>query len=231
MTAIKKFEGKLRDAKYPEHIINGITAILATVPFAGGIASLMTDYIPSQRELRLQEFAENVAKDLSELKEKINEEYIRTDEYAFIFEKCFKGAVENYQKEKILAFRAILVNSLTEFEITQTEKEYYLNLVDNLSLLHIQILSFLAYPKKNLELNGMDESIVSGGFSLFFPKVIPNADLEIIKLAFKDLNSYGFTNTSESIFNTMTASSGWNLLGDRVSKNGRNFIRFISLDN
>ena len=61
MTTIKKFEGKLRDSKYPEHVVNGITAILATVPFAGGIASLISDYIPSQRELRLQEFTESIA--------------------------------------------------------------------------------------------------------------------------------------------------------------------------
>ncbi len=61
MTTIKKFEGKLRDSKYPEHVVNGITAILATVPFAGGIASLITDYIPSQRELRLQAFTESIA--------------------------------------------------------------------------------------------------------------------------------------------------------------------------
>lgn len=231
MSKIIKVEKHLKDSKYSEHIINGIKAILANFPVGSGIASLMSDYIPSQRELRLMEFTETIAKDLSELQNEIDENYLKSDEYAFIFEKCFKGAVENYQKEKILAFRAILVNSLTEFEITQTKKEYYLNLVDKLSLLHIQILSFLAYPKKYLELNEMEESIVSGGFSTFFPKVIPNADLEIIKLAFKDLNSYGFTTTSESIFNTMTASSGWNLLGDRVSKNGRNFIRFITIDN
>lgn len=231
MIKIKKAEKHLRDSKYSEHIINGIKAILSNFPVGSGIASLMSDYIPSQRELRLMEFTETIAKDLSELQDDINENYLKSDEYAFIFEKCFKGAVENYQKEKILAFRAILVNSLTEFEITQTEKEYYLNLVDNLSLLHIQILSFLAYPNEYLELNGMDESIVSGGFSSFFPKVIPNANVEIIKLAFKDLHSYGFTNTDSSIFSTMTASSGWSLLGDRLSKNGRNFIQFISLNN
>lgn len=230
MSKIQKAEKYLKDSKYSEHIINGIKAILANFPGGSGIASLMSDYIPSQRELRLMEFTEIIAKDLSQLQNEINENYLKSDEYAFIFEKCFKGAVENYQKEKMLAFRAILVNSLTAFDITQTEKEYYLNLVDNLSLLHIQVLSFLAFPERYLELNGMDESIVSGGFSSFFPKVIPNANVEIIKLAFKDLHSYGFTNTDSSIFNTMTSSKGWSLLGDRVSRNGRNFIRFITLD-
>ena len=230
MRKIQKVEKHLKESKNSEHIINGIKAILANFPIGSGIASLMSDYIPSQRELRLMEFTENISKDLSKLQDEINDNYLKSDEYAFIFEKCFKGAVENYQKEKIIAFRVILVNSLIKFELTQTEKEYYLNLVDNLSLLHIQVLSFLAFPRKYLELNGMDESIVSGGFSSFFPKVIPNANVEIIKLAFKDLNGYGFTNTDSGIFNTMTSSSGWSLLGDRVSKNGRNFIKFISLD-
>ena len=230
MSNIQKVEKHLKESKYSEHIINVVKAVLANFPIGSGIASLMSDYIPSQREIRLMEFTENIAKDLSELQDEINENYLKSDEYAFIFEKCFKGAVENYQKEKIIAFRAILVNSLIDFELTQTEKEYYLNLVDNLSLLHIQVLSFLAFPKKYLELNGMDESIVSGGFSSFFPKVIPNANVEIIKLAFMDLNGYGFTNTDSGIFNTMTSSSGWSLLGDRVSKNGRNFIKFISLN-
>ena len=159
-----------------------------------------------------------------------NEEYIQTDEYAFIFEKCFKGAVEDYQKEKIIAFKAILINSLIDFETTQSEKEYYLNLVDNLSLLHIQVLTFMASPKEYLEFNDLEESVISGGFSTFFPKVIPNVNIEIIKLAFKDLYNYGFLNTDSSIFNTMTSSSGWSLLGDRVSKNGRNFIEFITLE-
>jgi len=230
MDRIRKVEKYLKNSKHSEHIVNGIKAILVNFPVGSGIASLISDYIPSQRELRLIEFTKNIAKDLSDLQDRINEKYFKTDEFAFIFEKCFKGAVENYQKEKILAFRAILVNSLIDFKITQTEKEYYLNLVDNLSLLHIQILTFLAFPRKYLELNELDESIVSGGFSKFFPKVIPNAKVEIIKLAFKDLNSYGFTNTDSSIFDSMTSSSGWSLLGDRVSRNGRNFIKFISLD-
>lgn len=230
MNKIQKAEKNLKKSKYSEHIINGIKAILASFPGGSSIASLMADYIPSQREKRIIEFTESIAKDLSELQDDLDENYLKSDEYAFIFEKCFKGAVENYQKEKIIAFKAILVNSLIEFEITQTEKEFYLNLVDNLSLLHIQILSFLAFPQKYLKLNGLDESIISGGFSSFFPKVIPNADVEIIKLAFKDLYSYGFINTDSSIFNTMTASKGWDLLGDRVSKNGRSFIKFISLN-
>ncbi len=147
---IEKIENKIKNAGITEHIINVLKATLSTVPFTGGLASLISDYIPSQRLLRLEEFTQNIADDLIRFKESINEKYILTDEFAFIFERCFKGAVENYQKEKILAFKAVLINSLIDFDLTQNEKEYYLNLVDNLSLLHIQILSFMAFPKDYL---------------------------------------------------------------------------------
>jgi hypothetical protein len=227
---LEKLENKLKDLKYPEHVINGFKAILGTIPFTGGIASLISDYIPSQRQLRLEEFVESVANDLITFKDSVNENYIQTDEFAFMFEKCFKGAVENYQKEKIVAFKAVLINSLIDFETTQTEKEYYLTLVDNLSLLHIQVLTFMASPHEYLKFKGLDESVVSGGFRDFFPKIIPNVDIDIIKLSFKDLFNYGFLNIESSIFNTMTSSSGWSLLSDRVTPNGRKFIAFISLN-
>ena len=119
---------------------------------------------------------------------------------------------------------------MIEFDITQTEKEYYLNLVENLSTLHIQILSFLAFPHEYLKINELPDSCISGGFSNFFPTVIPNVSLETIKIAFKDLHAYGFLTTDSGIFSTMTANQGWNLLGERVSENGRKFIDFITLN-
>lgn len=226
---IEKIENQLKKSNINEHIINLFKAAVATVPFAGGIASLISDYIPTRRQKRLEEFALSISKELENFKENINDKYILTDEFAFIFEKCFKGGVENYQKEKIVAFKAILINSLTDFDTTQNEKEYYLNFVDNLSLLHIQILSFMAFPREYLKLKEIDESTISGGFNDFFPKVIPNVSLDTIKIAFKDLYNYGFLTTNEGIFGTMTANQGWNLLGDRVTKNGRKFIDFITL--
>ena len=227
---LKKIEDQLRKGGNAEHIINIFKAVLATTPFTGGISSLISDYIPSQRQLRLEEFAKNVANDLNKFKAEVNEKYILTNEYAFIFEKCFKGAVENYQQEKIMAFRAILINSLTEFEVAQNEKEYYLNLVDSLSNLHIRILTFMAMPNEFLKINNIEDSKIAGGFKDFFPVVIPGVTLDIIKLAFQDLYNYGFLTTDSKIFSMMTASKGWDLLGDRVTSTGRKFIEFITLD-
>ena len=72
--SIKKVEGHLRKSGATEHIISIFKAVLATAPCTGGIASLLSDYIPSQRQLRLEDFAYNVADELDKLKAEVNEE-------------------------------------------------------------------------------------------------------------------------------------------------------------
>lgn len=211
-----------------EHILNVIKAGLATAPFCGGIASLMTDYIPSSKKNRLEQFAERVAADLEELQGRVNEKNILTDEFAYTFEKCFRGASEHYQKEKLEAFRGILVNSALGSNLPEDEKDYFLNLVSTLSVLHMRILKFMANPLEYLEENGISQQNIRGGFSQFFPVAIPGVNIEIIKSAYGELYQYGFFNTDKSIFHTMTSGQGLDLLGNggRVTEFGVRFINF-----
>lgn len=214
-----------------EHIINILKAGLATAPFCGGIASLMSDYIPTSKQKRIEEFAGVIANDLEQLQERVNESLILTDDFAFIFEKCFRGVAENYQTEKLESFRGILINSSIGSDLREEEKEYFLNLVTTLSSLHIKILKFMAMPLEYLEHENIPKERISGGFSDFFPVAIPGVNIEVIKSAFGDLFQYGFINTDKSIFATMTSGQGLNLLGDggRVSDIGKRFINFCSM--
>ncbi len=209
-----------------EHLVNIIKAGLASAPFCGGIASLMTDYIPNAKFERLEKFANQIAEDLVELQDQVDESKIHTDEFAFIFEECFRGVAENYQKEKIEAFRGILINTAVGSDTAEDEKEYFLNLVNTLSALHIRILKFMASPIEYLGEYNIPQESIYGGFSQFFPIAIPGVSSEVIESAFGDLHQYGFTNTDKSIFHTMTAGQGLDLLGNRVSEFGRNFIKF-----
>ena len=192
----------------------------------GGIASLMTDYIPSRQQRRLEEFTERLAADLARLHDRITEETILTDEFAHIFEQCFRGAAENYQAEKLEAFRGILVNAATGCDIGSDEQEFFLGLVKTLSALHIRILSFMAEPRRYLASRGIPANVIRGGFSQFFPVAIPGVEVEVIKSAFGDLHQAGLINTDKSIFATMTSSQGFDLLAGRVSAFGKRFIAF-----
>ena len=224
---VKKVE-RIASSNPGEHILNILKAGLATAPFCGGIASLMSDYIPSAKMRRLEAFAERLAADMNELQDRVNEGKIHSDEFAFIFEKCFRGVAENYQAEKLEAFRGILLNTAIGTNLSEDEKEFFLNLVTTLSVLHIRILKFMAEPVPYLEAHGISSNRIRGGFSEFFPVAIPGVDLEVIKSAFGDLHQYGFINTDKTIFATMTASQGLQLLGNRVSQLGRRFVAFCT---
>lgn len=211
-----------------EHILNVFKAGLSAAPFTGAIASLVTDYIPTAKAKRLEEFAEQVAEDLYRLQNSVNVEYLKTDDFAFMFEQSFRAVAEHPQQVKLEAFRGILVNSATIKGYSDEEKEYFLNLAMNLSTLHIRILKFMAMPEKYLKEEGIPKENISGSFGNFFPVAIPGVSLEVIRSAFGELNRYGFTNTSESIFGTVTAGQGLELLRGRVTELGNRFIRFCT---
>jgi hypothetical protein len=188
----------------------------------------MTDYIPSSRFRRLEDFARQTAEDLRAHAEDVDAEYLRTDGFAFMFEKCFRGAAENPQREKLEAFRGILVNSAVRQDLSEDEKEYFLNMTSTLTALHIRILKFMDEPVAYLEAAGIPQSHIHGSFSQFFPVAIPGIELAVIRSAFGDLYRFGLTNTDGSIFSTMTSGQGLDLLGHRISKFGMRFIRFIT---
>jgi len=231
-TALEKWKRQKAEGQpIAEHILYIIKAGLSAAPFVGAIASLMSDYIPTSRAKRLEEFTEQIAKDLLRLQDSVDAKYLNTSDFAFMFEKSFRAVAEYPQNEKLQAFRGILVNSAINKDLAEEEKEYFLNLAMNLSTLHIRILKFMASPEKYLDETGILKKNIHGGFSEFFPVAIPGIRLEVIRSAFDELNRFGFTNTSDSIFGTMTARQGLDLLRGRVTELGNRFIQFCTVPN
>jgi hypothetical protein len=119
-------------------------------------------------------------------------------------------------------------NAAIGTNIADDEKEYFLSLVNNLSALHLRILSFMANPNSYIEANGIPAEKIRGGFSSFFPIAIPGVELEVIKSAFGDLYQTGLIGTDKTIFASMTSGQGLQLLGDRVTGLGKRFISFCT---
>jgi len=223
---IKRAKDEIKSTSPSEHIFNLMTAALASLPIGASIGSLLKDYIPSAKFKRIEDFAKQLGEDLKRLSDKIDQDYITRDEFAYMFEQAFRGVSQNYHKDKIEAFRGVLLNSAIRQDIKQEEKEFYLSLVNSLSVLHIRILKFLADPRSYVQEQKMDPNSLQGGFSDIFRKLMPEMDLSILESSFGDLFQLGFINTDKSIFHTMTAASGLQLVGDRVSNLGKKFIEF-----
>ncbi len=223
---IKDIKGQIQSISAGEHVYNIFKATLTSLPVGASIASLLTDYIPDSKFKRIDKFARQVADDLKRLNDKIDSEYIMKDEFAYMFEQSFRGAAQNYQKEKIEAFRAILLNSAIRQDVIQEEKEFFLSLVNTLSVLHIRILKFLANPEGYIQEQGIEPSSIRGGFTDIFKTLMPELNISIIESAFGDLFQLGLINTDKSVFQTMTSASGLRLVGDRAGELGRIFIDF-----
>ncbi len=211
-----------------EHVFNIFTAVLASVPIGASFTSLLKEYIPDARFKRIDRFARQVAEDLKRLSDKIDADYITKDEFAYMFEQSFRGVAQSYQEEKIEAFRAILLNSAIRKDVIQEEKEFFLSLVNNLSVVHIRILKFLANPEAYISEQGINRDSIRGGFRDIFRTLMPELETMIVESAFGDLYQLGLIGTDKSIFHTIVSGSGLQLVGNghRVKDLGRRFIEF-----
>lgn len=219
---VKEIKKNIKLTPATEHVFNVITAVLASIPIGASFASLIKDYMPEAKFKRIDAFTKQIANDLKRLNDKIDSECIAKDEYAYMFEQSFRGVAQNYQEEKIEAFRAILLNSAIRQDVIQEEKEFFLSLVNSLSVVHIRILKFLSNPEDYIQEQRVEPSKFRG---IFKKLIMPELDTSIIELAFNDLFQLGLIKSSKTTFYTMETTSG-RQEGDRINDLGRRFIIF-----
>jgi hypothetical protein len=227
---LKKFEKNIAKSPKLDNILSLFKSVLELSRIGSPFSTLISEFIPTRRFLRLETFALELSNEFKQIEEKIDLDYITTDEFAFLFEQCFKAASENYQEEKISAFKAIIINSSTNKALIPEEKEFYLNLTKQLTVLHIQILIFLHDTHTYLNKLRISENQVQGGFNTFLPVIFPKVEFDTVRIVVDDLNNYGLTSLKSNQFGVMTVSSGLQLLGDkRTTSFGEKYIEFITL--
>jgi len=87
-------------------------SLLAVLVIGGSISSLIEDYIPRKKEERLLSFIKGLTIKLEEYVQ-IDVKYIKTEDFAYLFEECMKGVLSNYQEQKLFYFKGIIIiNSL-----------------------------------------------------------------------------------------------------------------------
>lgn len=214
-----------------EHVVNLVKAAISGIPIIGGpLGSLVNDYIPNKKLERLLNFIKQFSENIERFKDEINEDFIRTDEFAYLFEQTFKLVLENYQKEKLESLMALLVNSLRGRDIKADTMEYYLKKIETLSPLHLSMLRFLSYPIDSFAEIGIKPGDVRDyDFSCTTQTYFKGIPVDILKGIFEDLYQMGFTTTDRSIFGSMTAGRGVDIISGRVSPLGKDFMKFCTM--
>jgi len=212
-----------------DHIVNVIKASLSAIPVIGGpISSLIGDYIPKKKEERLLNFMKELTIKLEEYAQNIDVKYIKTEDFAYLFEECIKGVLSNYQEQKLFCFKGIIINSLRQ-DLKKEQKEYYLHLVNSLTDLHLRILAISNDPEAYFRSYELDTNSIQGvGFSKVFEVALEGIESEMIKSTYGELYQMGLLNTDKSIFGTLTAGRGFAIVTGRITNLGKSFIDFCT---
>jgi hypothetical protein len=222
----KKTDPKDLDKTPPiDHFTYLAKAILSVSPAGTMITSLMSDYIPSAKQARIIKFIKEISDDLKNLEIRVEEDYLNKDQISYVLEESIRGAAKYYQKEKLDYYRGVLVNTIKLNP--KDEVDYYLYLIDALSAVHLRILAILYDPYKYFSDNGLSSEKVRGySISLVFKEAFQDIDFEVVRSAFNDLYRLNLTNTDASIFGTITAGTGLELVKGRVKPVGKSFVKF-----
>lgn len=127
------------------HLKNILLSLVAAAPYVGGPLSILLDkYIPERRQKRIIEFYEDLFNEMKKLDDKkINQDYLQREEFGYLIEETTECVSKAYQKEKIKAYKNILINSLTDTQTNQDVKEIYLHLVNELTDYDIEVLKHI----------------------------------------------------------------------------------------
>ncbi|MBC2710546.1 MAG: hypothetical protein HGJ94_05980 [Desulfosarcina sp.] len=222
---VKKYEEAIQN-KPEDHFRSVFVAALNPI-LGGSLASLFDDYIPDSRQKRLEQFIGALTVETERLKDKLNLEIIKTDSFAFLFESVIRAVGSNYQTEKLEAYRSILVNSLKPRSQSEELKEYYLNLLESLTPVHIRVLKAVKQPQ---EFSCSTKSNAAGIYAVvdepMFHFPMEPYSKELIMCTWKELHSKGLVKELKIISENGTYES--TTVKGQLTEFGQNFINFIT---
>lgn len=204
-----------------------LASLLNLFPVVGGmLCSLATIHIPNHRVERIETFTKKIAADLESVSEKIDEEYVKSEEFGMIFQKTYQGVSNTHRQEKLTLYQNLLTKSFTT-KPNIDRIENYLRAIDNLTATDIRVLS--AFLKTDLEIQAITRGQYDSMGSLIgtLKKLLPDIDEEEIKNSVRRLDQENITtNVSGSLMMTMSGVGATSLNG-RLSNYGRGFVEYV----
>jgi hypothetical protein len=148
-----KGEIGMSDANKPIKSTRGETALeivaiaLEAVPYVGGVLSSTASYFLDMRKnQRLDDFLTDLAEDLQSVKDQINREFAKSEEFQDLTEDILSKAAETRQQEKLDALRAIFLNTVLSDHPSYDATAEIIDLVHNWQSRHIILLKILDNP-------------------------------------------------------------------------------------
>lgn len=156
--------------------------------------------------------------------EKIDKEYLESEEFFYIFQRILRQVSLSEEKEKVELFRNIFIKSIKIDGASVYYKERFVNMLADLSIIHIEILKYYYEREKVFLTEHRGSAQCFTSFSAIVQKLNSLLSEFQVETFCKDLMRYNLV--SDIAIGKYDYQEGHY----RITANGRDFVDFISED-
>ena len=135
-----------------------VRALINAIPYIGGSIDILLSSSGQNFILkRIEKFIEELNKQVSQLGDnKINKDFLDTEEAFDLIVKAFNSASRTRQQEKLTLYSKIIKGALTEGkEFEEDEPETYLKIIEELTVKELRVARYL-YELKEIKKQNAD---------------------------------------------------------------------------
>lgn len=134
-----------------DNVNTALKAVTSAIPHAGGPLLILFETIfSSPIEKRKEKWFKSLGAAITELTERVDSltaESLSSDEkFVSISMQATQIALRNHQEEKLKALRNCIINSVIHTNIDENKALMFTRIIDEITPLHIKLLSFLKNP-------------------------------------------------------------------------------------
>jgi hypothetical protein len=135
--------------------------------------------------------------------------------------------LRNHQKEKLEALQNAVVNSALGIDIEENLQLLFLNMVDDLTPLHLKVLKYFENPTKWMHDHGVQFSIDGGGASSGLEAAFPElrGQRDVYDALVMELYNRVLVSADKTVLHGMMNSDG--ILASRTTELGKKFLKYI----
>jgi hypothetical protein len=227
--------GKVPTATAVEVVSRVAEAGLSAIPIAGGpIAGLLDAVIAPSLAKRKDAWLNRLAFVVTELQDRLrdfdpqqlgeNEAFVTTVVQTTIL------AMKTSQEEKLIALRNAALNSLLPGAPDELEQSIFLRYVDELTPLHLRVMSLVAEPKTWFRQHYTGQVYTNAALSEVTEQAFPEMQgrPEVLDLIVDDLESRGLIEPSGGKFLHRESILSRTVWGKTTTSLGDRFLAFVS---
>ena len=196
-------------------------AALSAVPIAGGtLATLISEYVPRQKQVRLVRFVEELGERMRAEQDRVDQEFVRTEEFQTMVEDVLDRVQQRRNEDKFQYWADLIAGVARADRPPRADRDRLVETLDRLRLSHLRLLHIVATTTKGRP------DLYAGGISDTLTWKMPDTPIGEIRRDWDDLARESVLGGYPS--GVMTASGAGNLAA-HVTPYGQQFIRLLQL--